>query len=404
MKIELNKTVLNKFRDAELRNADGTPAKLLTDTDSPLRVKRTPKGTLVFVYRYDGKDVSIGPYGTIELKAARQRALTLAGQVANDRDPRAEEKEEKARSTNTVDHVLDRWIEHSQANGKRAIAGVARMFARHIRPAIGETVIYDLSLDHTVPMLDKIARKAKGQARAARRNLHAALNWWSGRDSVFNKMRIPLPPLKDLPEVKARQRALTDAEIPIVWAALEAMEQAEGGKFPALVRTLLLTGLRVKEVANMHNSEITGDAWTIPAARTKNKRPMLVTLSPAIRAVLPPIGKGFVFASDGFDAPFSGFSKAKARLDATIGKMPAWVLHDLRRTVRTNLSALNVPFEHAEAVLGHAKGALHGTYDLHQFGDEKAAALSKWAGKVKCLIHPSPDNLVTLRAKHRNAG
>ena len=403
MKIELTKTILNSFRNGQLIE-DGKSAKFLMDTKSPLRARRTPKGTVIFVYRYGDTDVSIGPLHTIELEAARKCARTLAGKVANGSDPRAEAKEEKARSTNTVDHVLDEWINHSKANDKRAIDGVARMFARHIRPAIGEMVIYDLSLDDTVPMLDKIARKAKGQARAARRNLHAALNWWSGRDSVFNKMRIPLPPLKDLPEVKARQRFLADPEIVDVWAGLAAMEKAEGGgKYPALVRALLMTGLREKEVANMHPRKITGDTYIIPAEETKNKRPMLVTLSPAIREVLPPIGKGYIFASGRKDAPFSGFSKAKKRLDAKIAElrgqpMPHWTLHDLRRTVRTNLSALKVRHEVAEAVLGHAKGALHGTYDLHQYADEKAEALSAWAGKLDRLINPSSDNLVRLRA------
>jgi hypothetical protein len=45
------------------------------------------------------------------------------------------------------------------------------------------------------------------------------------------------------------------------------------------------------------------------------------------------------FTTTGGDRPISGFSKMKAGLDRLV---PAWTLHDLRRTVRTGLSSLGV--------------------------------------------------------------
>lgn len=44
-----------------------------------------------------------------------------------------------------------------------------------------------------------------------------------------------------------------------------------------------------------------------------------------------------------------------------------WTLHDDRRTGRSALSNLGVPFDVAEAVIGHMKEALEETYNLNSF-------------------------------------
>ncbi len=78
-----------------------------------------------------------------------------------------------------------------------------------------------------------------------------------------------------------------------------------------------------------------------------------------------------------------------------------WTLHDLRRTVRTGLSALKpaVPFEVKEAVLNHTKEALVRTYDLYDFADEKRDTLQRWTDKVRDIVSPPPENVVRLVAQ-----
>lgn len=56
-----------------------------------------------------------------------------------------------------------------------------------------------------------------------------------------------------------------------------------------------------------------------------------------------------------------------------------WSPHDLRRTVRTGLSRLGCPSEIAEAVLGHSRKGIEGTYDLHKYEKECAIWLQRWA-------------------------
>lgn len=65
-----------------------------------------------------------------------------------------------------------------------------------------------------------------------------------------------------------------------------------------------------------------------------------------------------------------------------LNDMDDWNPHDLRRTVRTGLSRLGCPAEVAEAVLGHSKKGIQGTYDLHTYEKECAEWLQKWADHI----------------------
>ena len=66
--------------------------------------------------------------------------------------------------------------------------------------------------------------------------------------------------------------------------------------------------------------------------------------------------------------------------------IPHWTPHDLRRTVRTGLSRLQCPNEVAEAVLGHTRGGVEGTYNLYKYDAECKAWLQKWADYLDLIF------------------
>ncbi|UTW02912.1 tyrosine-type recombinase/integrase [Amphritea atlantica] len=76
----------------------------------------------------------------------------------------------------------------------------------------------------------------------------------------------------------------------------------------------------------------------------------------------------------------------RMRKNGKMLEIDPWVPHDLRRTVRTGLSRLRCPNEIAEAVLGHARGGIEGTYDLHRYEAECCEWLQKWADHLDGLI------------------
>ena len=66
--------------------------------------------------------------------------------------------------------------------------------------------------------------------------------------------------------------------------------------------------------------------------------------------------------------------------------IPHWTPHDLRRTVRTGLSRMGCPSEVAEAILGHSRSGIEGTYDLHKYEHEAGEWLQKWADYLDSLM------------------
>jgi integrase len=152
------------------------------------------------------------------------------------------------------------------------------------------------------------------------------------------------------------------------------------------------------EAARMSRAELDGDVWTIPQARYKTGLELVIPLSPAAAAVLskvPKIGKGkLVFTTDG-RRPLGGFSKFKGDFDKACG-VTGWTLHDLRRTARSIMSRAGVPSDHAERALGHVIGGVRGTYDKHQYHDEKRRAFEALAAQIECIVTPQ-ENVVPLR-------
>jgi hypothetical protein len=85
-------------------------------------------------------------------------------------------------------------------------------------------------------------------------------------------------------------------------------------------------------------------------------------------------------------------------------ELPDWVNHDLRRTVRTGLSKLKFPRDVAEAVLAHRPPGIVGTYNLHEFEDEKREALAAWEQRIASIVNPepaAPAKVVRMRGRRR---
>ncbi len=167
----------------------------------------------------------------------------------------------------------------------------------------------------------------------------------------------------------------------------------------ALVRLLLLTGQRLREVSMMRWEELSDDlrTWTLPGSRTKNKRTHVVPLADAASGILlglPRLGD-YVLTSDG-KTSVSGFSKLKKRLDTFIAVKEPWRLHDLRRTAVTGMLELGVQPHIVEAVVNHQSGVkagVAGVYNHARHDDAKRRALELWAEHV---IGEERDNVLRM--------
>jgi integrase len=263
-------------------------------------------------------------------------------------------------------------------------------------------VVVDEAIRRSVPGLER--RRETQRAEATGRALHARLSAFFGW--CVEDMRIdsnPCSKLRRPAPSKSRERVLTDDELVAVWKACDGLAP----QYAALVRLLVLTGERLREVGYMTWRELSDDLtlWALPGSRAKNGRDHLVPLSSlaaSIIAKIPRTSDKFVFSLGGGKAVES-YWRMKRQLGALTGVTDPWTLHDLRRTAASGLQRLGVRLEVTEAVLNHtsgSRGGIVGVYQRHDYADEKRQALERWADHVEALVEGrSVANVVELAAR-----
>jgi integrase len=414
---------------AALRVEDGRKDRLVFDTACPgLGVRLTAKGTRTLIAQWTDPATRrkvrepIGVWGAITIDQARDAVRARLGAVAKGIDlkaererRRAEAERERAEAALTFDALIEEWDALHLAQRRERYRAEALRAIRHAFPELLKHPAARITKADAVNALDKLVKADK--AAMAGRTLayaRAAFRWAEKRGKV------PGNPFQGLPisaGANARERMLNDVELAEVWEASATLGYPWGPFF----RLAMLTLQRREEVAGMRWSEINLDKqlWTLPGSRMKNGKPHDVHLTDATRAVLRDIprveGCDFVLSTTG-KTPVSGFSKAKAALDAAIIKaraeaaarvnrtpqpLPEWRTHDLRRSGVSILARLGFDSIVADKILAHQPAKLlgvSGVYQRHDFARERAAALDAWAAHV---TGTASENVIPLRSASR---
>jgi integrase len=357
-----------------------------------LAVKVTPKGRKTFLVQYrpggrktPTRKVSIGQYGTVTVHKARNAASQILGLRAEGRDPALERQQARHRTaSDRFSDIADDFLaKHASQN--RTAEETARVIRRNALPKWGSRSIHEIGKRDVNDLLDAVV--ARGSPVAANRLLAALrklFNWCVSRGIITAS---PCAGVSAPHREKSRDRVLSDDElVSIIMKAREI-----GGAFGGIVQMLVFTAQRRNEVSETTWDEMNIDTgmWTIPGERTKNGKSHFVHLSEQARAVLeraPNVGE-FVFTSNG-KTPFSGFSKAKKRLDIVSGVID-WRLHDLRRTVTTGMATLGIAPHIADKVMNHLTGTISGVaavYQRHEFLEERKTSLEAWGRYVQSLM------------------
>jgi integrase len=376
-------------------------------------------------YRAGGKPrkLTIGAYPNIDLATARRRAQEALGDVAGGKDPAGAKKAAReARKTdreveaNRLDKVAATYVERyvKREVGAAWGAEIERQIRVEIVPKLGKRHIGAITKSDVLDLLDEIVdRGSPITANRVHATLRQLFNWALDRDMIKTS---PMP--KSAPATEtARDRVLSEDEIRVVWRALESIDWP----FGPIGKLLLLTGARRVEIAAGTWAEIDFEAklWTIPAVRIKNGEAHEIPLSREALEILTGLRRiaskqGFVFTTTG-QSPVSGFSRAKRTIDAAVvdilkenrgeqvETLAHWTLHDLRRTVATNLQQLGVKLEVTEAVLNHVSGSragIVGVYQRYKYTAEKRQALDAWARRLEAIVGGAEaSNVVEMKAR-----
>jgi integrase len=395
-----------------------------------VRVSDTGHCTFVLIARFPGgKNPTrrrLGECGALALETARNTARQWLELIGKGRDPADVEEHARAaelrRQGNTFAAVAEDFIRDKLPTERKG-SEVERDIRRDLISAWGKRPISEITRRDIRKLI--VAKKAKAPAQA--RNMLGIIKRffaWAVDKEDYGLEASPADTLKPsliIGDKVSGDRILTNDELFALWRAAERLPYPHGQVY----KILMLTALRLNEAADATWFEFnfTEKVWIIPAARMKGKyskaRPHAVPLTDDMLALLeklPRFNSGdHLFSTTSGASPVWMTDKVKKRVDARMLRtlralarrrgddpdkvtLPRWVNHDIRRSVRSQLSRLKVSEEAREAVMAHVRPGIKGVYDRHDYLDEKRGALVAWESRLRSIVDPPPANVVQFQA------
>jgi len=399
---------MGKLTDVQLRawvkSGKAIPGK--SDGDGlTFTLSKSGRATWVLRYRYGGKqsEYTIGRYPDISLSDARDQASDLRKRVqlgediaATKQDEKVQAKEEKIRQAMKADTFKEMaltWLDRTVSEPYHG--RITSVFQRYAFPLIGELPPELVKPVHIDRLLQQtVEAGAPTTANDLLRYLKRVFAFARKRRIVTDN------PAQDFDindaggKEEPRSRALSVAEIGVF---LEAMKECEtlGRDNELAFRLLLLLGVRKGELvaASWGEFELDAGLWRLPANRSKTKAGIVIPLSAlAVKwfteLEVRSAGSPWVFPSRRIGSRRRGHISTDT-LNVALSRvkhgLEPFTVHDLRRTVRTQLAALGVSPHIAERVLNHKLKGIAGVYDHHDYLEDRKQALGQWADMLESI-------------------
>ncbi len=341
---------------------------------------------------------SLGDIRKITLEAARTVARTRFAQVQLGTDPGAEKAKARAATSKAVALTLGGVAAH-YLDAKRDVLSLSTYKAtdRHLHVHWGPLnprPLTEIKRAEIAARLQEIIEQHGRTAAARARGTLSALFAWSMGEGLCeaNPVVGTNDPLGGVDN--SRDRVLNDGELVIVWNA------CGDDDFGKIVRLLILLGCRRDEIGSLQWSEITGNVMTIAATRSKNRRAHSLTLPAMALDILQSAprrdGRDFVFGQRG--GGFARWGYHTTALRERLGDMPAWTLHDLRRSCATGMAEIGIQPHIIEAILNHISGhkaGVAGIYNRASYVEPMRVALQRWADHVAGILAGGESGNVT---------
>jgi len=418
----------------------GDKIKADTGENAGLRVKCGATGVKTFFYRYTSPiteklvQVKIGNFPETTLAEARLKLHELKQIRRQGRCPRTEaneqqklekeqEKElvEQAEKSFTVEDLIElyltQYIEDRKSPNGKIIPGARkpkgqsetrRTLYGDAIPKLGGMSADAITRKAVVDMVMAIVQRgANVQAGNVLREFSSAYEFAIGLGYFSDEFANPaLLAKSSLRQARVRltsqrgKRVLSDTELATLLKWLPGSDYTATQK--NVLRFTLWTGCRTGEVCNAAWRDIDLEKQTFHIRESKTEVERYVQLPRQAVEFLTTLRLttgDYLFPSQKTRLPIQQKQLTeqawRMRQSDRMVDLPAWTPHDLRRSVRTGLSRLQCPNEVAEAVLGHSRKGIEGTYDLHLYEAECKQWLQKWADHLDSLVSDkSPLNQV----------
>jgi len=350
------------------------------------------------------KRITLGPYPELGLASARKKARL---EVAQHRIPRPAGRSRR-RTRHTFGDVAADYIKDWARTQKRSWKADEKTIASELLPVWKNIPMAALTRDDVKDVVDAIIQRGSPvRANRVLSLISKLCNWAIDEGKITAN---PAARIKKQPE-SGRDRELSADEVLALWTALDQCQVQTRATTPATadqppgpaiapmvalgLQVLLVTGQRPGEVFQMERHEIDLESgwWTIPDAKTKNKKTHRVPLTPKAIALIEKAltmksRDGYVFAGVGGGSVADRAKKAASELTAA-GAVPfTFHRHDLRRTAASGMARSGVSRDTIAKVLNHADGGSRATaiYDRYNYDAEKRTALATWERQLLAIL------------------
>ncbi len=358
-----------------------------------------PAGGMLWHYRYrlNGKQerVTLGRYPALSLKLARSERDKRETMVALGQSPAQQKQLAKvaAADATTVAEFGERFFREIVAKDRQDVSIPRRYFDKAILPAIGPKPVRDVTTEDVRSIIwrkkDEGFDAAAGEIRGVlKRMFDYALT--AGLATTNPVLALPM---RHVHKAKSRERALSPDEVRAFLKA--AFESNMRRQFKIGLHLILLTMVRKSELllARWEQVDFEQAEWHIPAEHSKTGKPHIVYLSRQCIALFKELhalagGSALVMPGRGsLTKPFAHNAINTALKTALKGQaIPAFTVHDLRRTASTLLHENGWASDVVEKSLNHTIGGVRGVYNRAEYAPQRREMLQFWADFIEQLM------------------
>jgi len=331
------------------------------------------------------REMGLGSFPAVTLREAREEAEKWRGYVRRGLDPIKERERERRAALRNL-HLLNDIARDAFESRKAELKGdgkAGRWFTPlelHVLPKLGKVPVADIDQTDIRDTLAPIWHTKADTARKAMNRLSICL-----RHAAALGLDVDLQVTDKARALLGKQRH-TAKNIPALpWQEVPAFYQSlNGGSITELaLRLLILTAVRSYPLRFLHESQIEGDVWTIPAEAMKGRVGATSDFRvPLSREALAVIEEARPFARDGL--LFPGVKKGVISDMTMSGLMARRGMaerpHGFRSSFRDWVAeATNTPHDVAETALGHVVGgSVERSYRRTDFLEQRRALMERW--------------------------
>lgn len=364
-----------------------------------LYVEVFPTGGIVWRYRYrlNGRPekLTLGKYPALTLKNARIKRDEAASAAAMGESPAQQKQLAKvaAADSTTVAEFGERFFREIQTKDRKDNTIPRRYLDKDILPFIGTKPMRDVTTEDVRSIIwrkkDHGFDAAAGQIRSTLKRICD----YAVTCGLLHTNPVLALPMRHVFKAKARERTLSTEEIRVFLKS--AFESNIRRQFKIGLHLILLTMIRKSELllacwADVHLDEA---EWHIPAENSKTGKPHIVYLSKQAVGLFRELhalagGSELVMPGRGsLTKPFAHNAINTALKTALQGQdIPAFTIHDLRRTASTLLHENGWASDVVEKALNHTIGGVRGVYNRAEYGDQRRDMLQFWADYIEKLV------------------